>query len=67
LIGDTLWIRWVERNDNGNDHGLAIDDFSFSASRSVTPGVIPEPASLLVWGGVGLLGLAVVALKKKAA
>ncbi len=33
--GATLWIRWVERNDTGNDHGLAIDDFSFSAS--VTP------------------------------
>src|SRR6185369_827660 len=30
--GQTLWIRWVELNDPGNDHGLAIDDFSFSAS-----------------------------------
>jgi predicted extracellular nuclease len=28
--GDTLWIRWVENNDTGNDHGLAIDNFSFS-------------------------------------
>ena len=27
---DTLWIRWVERNDIGNDHGLAIDDLSIS-------------------------------------
>ncbi|OQW94250.1 MAG: hypothetical protein BWK79_06860 [Beggiatoa sp. IS2] len=26
--GNTLWIRWVERNDLGFDHGLAIDDFS---------------------------------------
>jgi hypothetical protein len=25
--GSTLWIRWVENNDTGNDHGLAIDDF----------------------------------------
>ncbi|MDX2228739.1 MAG: cadherin-like domain-containing protein [Leptolyngbyaceae cyanobacterium bins.349] len=33
--GDTLWIRWVERNDSGNDHGLAIDNFSLSSS--VTP------------------------------
>lgn len=23
---DTLWLRWVETNDTGNDHGLAIDD-----------------------------------------
>lgn len=30
----TLWIRWVERNDAGNDHGLAIDDFSFSLPAS---------------------------------
>lgn len=26
--GDTLWLRWVETNDIGNDHGLAIDNFS---------------------------------------
>lgn len=25
--GSTLWIRWIENNDAGNDHGLAIDDF----------------------------------------
>jgi hypothetical protein len=24
-------LRWVERNDAGNDHGLAIDDLEFSA------------------------------------
>jgi len=27
---DILWIRWVERNDTFNDHGLAIDDLSIS-------------------------------------
>ncbi len=26
----TLWIRFAEVNDSGNDHGLAIDDFSIS-------------------------------------
>lgn len=26
----TLWIRWIEVNDTGSDHGLAIDDFSLS-------------------------------------
>ena len=31
LSGTTLWIRWIEVNDAGNDHALAIDDFTFSA------------------------------------
>ncbi|MES2851117.1 MAG: choice-of-anchor D domain-containing protein [Bacteroidota bacterium] len=30
--GTTLWFRWVETNDAGNDHGLAIDDVSFTAT-----------------------------------
>lgn len=46
LNGDTLWIRWVERNDTGNDHGLAIDNFSFSAT--------PEPTTLALLGVAGL-------------
>src|SRR5262249_27115537 len=24
--GSTLWVRWVENNDAGNDHALAIDN-----------------------------------------
>lgn len=49
--GATLWIRWVENNDAGNDHGLAIDNFSFS----VTP--VPEPSSgVLLAAGAALLG-----------
>jgi hypothetical protein len=27
-----LWLRWVETNDSGNDHALAIDNFTFSAT-----------------------------------
>ncbi|HEY9660191.1 MAG TPA: Calx-beta domain-containing protein, partial [Allocoleopsis sp.] len=34
----TLWIRWVERNDAGNDHGLAIDNFSLSTD-AIPPAV----------------------------
>ena len=30
----TLWLRWIERNDTGNDHGLAIDDFSLAAAAA---------------------------------
>ncbi|MGI9176549.1 MAG: SdrD B-like domain-containing protein, partial [Pirellulales bacterium] len=33
--GTTLWIRWIETNDAGNDHGLAIDNFSFSLPTTV--------------------------------
>ena len=29
--GATLWLRWVEVNDSGNDHGLAIDNVSLTA------------------------------------
>ena len=48
--GDTLWLRWVERNDVGNDHGLAIDNLSFSVSA------VPEPGAVALW----LAGLAAV-------
>ncbi|NJK60116.1 MAG: hypothetical protein HC918_07590 [Oscillatoriales cyanobacterium SM2_1_8] len=36
---DTLWFRWIENNDTGNDHGLAIDNFSLSTSGGATAGV----------------------------
>lgn len=49
--GDTLWIRWVEVNDTGNDHGMAVDNFSFSAT--------PEPATLT------LLGLGALAVMRR--
>lgn len=40
--GDTLWIRWVERNDAASDHGLAIDNIS------LTTGTTPPPTTTLV-------------------
>ena len=33
--GQSLWLRWSDINDPGNDDGLAIDNVSFSASTSV--------------------------------
>lgn len=48
--GQTLWLRWVDTNDRASDHGLAIDDFRFTASVSA----VPEPGS---WG-LMLAGLA---------
>lgn len=38
-----IWLRWVDVNDTGNDHGLAIDDFSVTATGTPptnTAGVI---------------------------
>jgi hypothetical protein len=35
--GETLWLRWVEKNDTGNDHGLAIDDLEFSVGTVEPP------------------------------
>ena len=46
-----LFIRWIEINDAGNDHGLAIDNFQFSA--------IPEPRSLAFLAGVIAMGMIV--------
>lgn len=48
--GDTLWVRWVEVNNPGNDHGLAIDNLSFSVTA------VPEPGTVALW----LAGLAAI-------
>lgn len=37
MPGESLAIRWTDNNDAGNDDGLAIDDFSFSAQGPSTP------------------------------
>ncbi len=44
--GTDLWLRWADQNNAGNDHGLAIDDLSFSAAP-----VVPEPGT---WAFMGL-------------
>jgi len=55
--GDTLWVRWIERNDVGNDHGLAIDNFSLIAS-GVSVSAVPESDSLtMVLLGLSFMGL----------
>lgn len=52
--GDKIYLRWSDFNDVGNDAGLSIDDFSFSA--------VPTP------GATALLGLAgVAALRRRRA
>ena len=55
--GDTLFIRWQDANDLGNDAGLAIDNLTFTA--------IPEPSTYALFAG--LAGLTVAALRRRRA
>jgi hypothetical protein len=50
--GQTLWIRWIEENNSGNDHGLAIDNVALSVTSAV-----PEPSSYaLMLAGLAAVG-----------
>jgi hypothetical protein len=42
--GQEIWLRWQDVDDSGNDHGLAIDDFSVTASGTATPTPTPTPS-----------------------
>lgn len=55
--GADLWLRWDDINNAGNDHGLAIDNLSFSATAT------PEP-SVLVLAGVAATGLLIFRRRK---
>ena len=53
---ETLWVRWAEVNDVGNDHGLAIDNLSLVAGEAL-PSAVPLPAPFaLIAAGLGVLG-----------
>jgi hypothetical protein len=56
--GEYLWLRWQnESNGSGSRHGLAIDNFSFSASAPGNITAVPEPSSLVLLSMVGWLAL----------
>lgn len=58
--GDTLWFRWTEFNDVGNDHGMGVDNLDFS----YTTVAIPEPSALALCG-LGALSLAALRFRGK--
>lgn len=50
-VDQTLWLRWTELNDSGNDHALAIDNLQFA----VVP--VPEPdITAMMLAGLAALG-----------
>ncbi|HYG22449.1 MAG TPA: hypothetical protein VEH04_06665 [Verrucomicrobiae bacterium] len=56
--GDTLWVRWIERDDLNGDHGLAIDDFSLipHVAAAQAPSTVPDSLPFEV-AGCALLGV----------
>lgn len=52
-VGDSLFVRWQDFNDVGNDADLAIDNFNVTATA------VPEPATMAA------LGLGVAALLRR--
>lgn len=57
---DTLWVRWVEKNDAGNDHGLAIDNVNLT----VVAAAVPEPSSYAMLLA-GLFAMGFMAKRRK--
>lgn len=51
--GDEIFLRWVDIDDSGSDHGLAVDNFTASFS------VVPEPSTLALaaLGGLGVTAM----------
>jgi hypothetical protein len=43
--GDSIFLRWLDVDDSGNDHGLAVDDLTVSASIAA-----PEPSTAALLG-----------------
>jgi hypothetical protein len=56
LAGQGIFLRWLDINDAGNDHGLAIDDLTVTfetnnAAGATGPAIVTQPASKTVAEG----------------
>lgn len=55
LPGQEIFLRWVNLNDTGNDHGLAIDDltvsFTATSASATPPSFISQPEDQTVVRG----------------
>jgi large repetitive protein len=47
--GEILAVRWTMNDITGQDDGLAIDNFSFTATA------VPEPSAFIILGGLGMI------------
>jgi len=55
--GESFAFRWRDYNSSGNDYGLAVDDFTITATLAASGPAVPEPATwAMMLGGFGLLG-----------
>lgn len=57
-IGTAFYLRFADKEDNGKDAGIAVDDFKFTA--------VPEPSAYMLLG-IGLLLCAQRFLRRRAA
>lgn len=54
--GEYLWLRWQnESNGFGSRHGLAIDNFTFTATDPGNIAAVPEPSSVVLVSTIGWL------------
>ena len=72
-VGQDIWLRWIDVNDTGNDHGLAVDDLQVTAQATTaitlrTLSAAPQGVSdALPLAGLALLGgLAAFIRRRKA-
>ena len=45
LPGQELFLRWLDVNDSGNDHGLAVDDLTVFFPTNARPQIVAQPQS----------------------
>ncbi len=60
--GHDIWFRWNDINHSGNDHGLATDDFYFTATQFQP---VPAPPANVSAGIGGLVYLFSVIFRRK--